>query len=181
LKTCATFRWFGTNVILMSEIEPEWTIIVEDIGPDLYRFFLGSFASHAVSDLVQETLIRLVQKHRDGNFDSSRGAIKNYAFGIAKFVRLEALKKKSSFVLVEDESKLDVPAQDHSGQKDQVAHLRWAISQLKPIEQELILMMIDEEASFETIAEQFGIPVGTVKSHIHRAKEKLRQIMEVHP
>jgi RNA polymerase sigma-70 factor (ECF subfamily) len=163
----------------MSETEPEWTAIVEDIGPDLYRFFLGSFISHTASDLVQETLIRLVQKHRDGDFDSSKGAIKNYAFGIAKFVRLEALKKKSGFDLVDDDSTLDVPVIESADPTHQVAHLRWAISQLKPVEQELISLMIDEEASFETIAEQFGMPVGTVKSHIHRAKEKLRQIMEI--
>ncbi|MDZ4662060.1 MAG: RNA polymerase sigma factor [Pseudomonadota bacterium] len=163
----------------MGEIEPGWTIVVEDVGPDLYRFFLGSFPAHAAADLVQETLIRLVQKHRDGEFDSSKGAIKNYAFGIAKFVRLEALKKKSNFDLVEDETQLDVPSVDNTNHADLVAHLRWAISQLKPIEQELILQMIDEESSFETIAEKFNMPVGTVKSHIHRAKEKLRQIMEV--
>ena len=163
----------------MGEIESEWITIVEGVGPDLYKFFLGSFASHIASDLVQETLIRLVQKYRDGSFDPSRGAVKNYAFGIAKFIRLEALKKKGSLELVDDESQLDVPAVDHSSQTDQVAHLRWAISQLKSIEQELILQMIDEESSFETIAEQFNMPIGTVKSHIHRAKEKLRQIMEV--
>jgi len=51
---CATFQPFVTNIVLMNEIEPEWTIIVNNIGPELYRFFLGLFTSQTASDLVQE-------------------------------------------------------------------------------------------------------------------------------
>ncbi len=163
----------------MNEIEPEWTMIVEDIGPSLYRFFLASFSSATSADLVQETLIRLIQKFREGEFDSEKGKIKNYAFGIARFVRLENLKKKSDFDLVDNDSQLDTQSLNNADRSHPVTHLRWAIGQLKPIEQELILQMIDQESTFEKIAKNFNMPVGTVKSHIHRAKEKLRQIMEV--
>lgn len=160
--------------------EPEWTAIIEDIGPDLYRFFLGTFIAPTASDLVQETLIRLVQKYREGYFDLSKGSLKNYAFGIAKFIRLESLKKKTNYELVDDESQLDISTLVAPDRTDPVAHLRWAIHQLKPIEQELILQMLDTEATFETMAQEFNIPLGTVKSHIHRAKEKLRQLLEAH-
>ncbi len=163
----------------MSELESNWTEIVKDVGPDLYRFFLASFTADKASDLVQETLIRLVQKQRNKEFDSEKGSLKNFAFGIAKYLRLESLKKKSDFQLVESDSDLDIPVAAANDRSDPVAHLRWAIGQLKPIEQELILQMIDEEATFEKIAIDFKMPVGTVKSHIHRAKEKLRRIMEV--
>ncbi len=115
----------------MTETEHDWTETVQRVGPDLYRFFLVSFPAHLASDLVQETLIRLVQKHRNGDFDSSKGAIKSYAFGIARYVRLEALKKKVDFDLVENDSQLEVSSADHSNHTDQVAHLRWAIGQLQ--------------------------------------------------
>jgi RNA polymerase sigma-70 factor (ECF subfamily) len=162
----------------MKITEFEWKTIVEDIGPDLYRYFLCTFSAPVASDYVQETLIRLVQKCRNDKFNSKSGTIKNYAFGIARYIRLEGIKKKVDFYLVEDESDLDVLIIDNNTGRDQVIHLRWAISQLKPIEQDLILQMIDEESTFEKIAENFKMPVGTVKSHIHRAKEKLKQIME---
>ncbi|MGZ3744597.1 MAG: RNA polymerase sigma factor [Pseudobdellovibrionaceae bacterium] len=161
----------------MKQLEPDWHQIVNDLGPCLYRYFCGIFPQSQASDLVQESLIRLVQKHRNGEFSSSRGSLKSYTFGIARYIRLEAQKDRPEFDLVEDEASLDVPGEP----KDlfETAHLRWAIRQLKPIEQEIILLMIDTESSLEEIAVGLNLPIGTVKSHVHRAKENLRQIMEV--
>jgi RNA polymerase sigma-70 factor (ECF subfamily) len=152
---------------------------VAEIAPDLYRYFLGNFAAEQASDLVQETLIRLVRKQEEAIIDSSKGSIKQYSFGIARFVRLETLKQKSPYLLVEDQSELDIVQPESEIKSNPQAHLRWAISQLKPIEQELILQMLDDECTFETISERMDMPVGTVKSHIHRAKQNLKKLMEV--
>lgn len=158
-------------------LEPEWNQIVTDMGPSLYRYFSGTFPSSIAADLVQETLIRLVQKQRAGQFDSSKGDIKSFAYGIARFVRLEAIKAQPPFDYVEDNAQLDV--MDHTNSpKDDVAHLRWAINMLKPAEQEVILMLIDFDISLEEISRELDMPLNTVKSHIHRAKEKLKEIME---
>lgn len=158
-------------------IEPEWNQIVTDVGPSLYRYFSGTFSRSIAADLVQETLIRLVQKCRAGQFDSNKGDLKAFAYGIARFVRLETIKVQPPFDYVEDNSQLDVMDQSNT-QRDDVAHLRWAINQLKPVEQEVILMMIDFDISLEEISQQLQMPLNTVKSHIHRAKEKLKEIME---
>jgi len=166
----------------MSNLEPIWHDIVNDLGPSLYRYFAASFANQIAADLVQETLIRLVHKQRGGAIHSDQGNIKAYAFGIARYVRLEALKDHPGFDLVDDEKTLHAHTTDEKADhSDPVAHLKWAIRQLKPIEQELILLMIDDEMSLEQMSMALSIPVGTVKSHIHRAKENLRKIMEVQP
>lgn len=177
----ATFYHSRANIHYMNTSDAEWSKIVNAIAPDLYRFFLGSFSNHQASDLVQETLIRLVKKCQTDEFDPTLGSIKNYSFGIAHFVRLEALKKRPDYHLVDDPKELNsFPAELHDA-NDEAAHLRWAISQLKPIEQQIILQMIDEESTFDQIASDFAMPVGTVKSHVHRAKEKLKQLMEIKP
>jgi RNA polymerase sigma-70 factor (ECF subfamily) len=161
----------------MGYADPNWQDAVNELAPSLYRYFLGSFAAAQASDLVQETLIRLVQKHRSGEFRSEQGSLKSYAFGIARFVRLEGLKDDPGFDLVEDESSLDIKGAEAPDHNDQVAHLRWAIRQLKPSEQEIILFMIDGELQIAEISQLIDMPIGTVKSHIHRAKENLREIM----
>jgi RNA polymerase sigma-70 factor (ECF subfamily) len=163
----------------MNYLEPDWQQIVRDTGPRLFRYFSGTFPAVVASDLVQETLIRLVQKQRSGEFDPQKGNLNTYAFGIARFVRLETLKDSSAFELVDDEKKLDTPTHHSANLADQVSHLRWAIKQLKPIEQEILLLMIDADSQLEEIANALSLPLGTVKSHIHRAKEQLRKIMEV--
>lgn len=163
----------------MGNSEPDWQQIVKDIGPCLYRYFCGLFPPSQASDLVQESLVRLVKKYRNGEFEPSKGTLKSYAFGIARFIRMEAAKSSPGFELVEDESDLDLQSDQQFGESDEVAHLRWAITQLKSIEQEIILLMIDADSSLDQIAKTLNMPLGTVKSHVHRAKENLRQIMEV--
>ncbi len=163
----------------MANTEPDWQQIVNDVGPCLYRYFCGVFSPTQASDLVQESLIRLVKKYRNGEFEPAKGTVKSYAFGIARFVRMEAKKDIPAFDLVDDDSALDILAEHQPDITDQVSHLRWAIARLKPIEQEIILLMIDEDSSLAQIAVILNMPVGTVKSHVHRAKENLRQIMEV--
>lgn len=161
----------------MEYFEPNWQQFVKVTGPRLYRYFLGTFSVSMASDLVQETLIRLVQKQRSGEYDSEKGDLQAYAFGIARFVRLEAIKRGTELDLVVDENILDVSVSNKFDSSDQVIYLRWAIKQLKPIEQEIILLMIDADYQLDQIAKHLNIPLGTVKSHVHRAKTQLRQIM----
>lgn len=161
-----------------NEIEPDWHKVVNEIGPKLYRYFCGVFPNNMASDLVQETLIRLVQKYKSGHINSQKGNLTSYAYGIAKYVRLEEFKKTSNFDLVNDEQELDVVDSSGVDLINQITHLRWAISQLKIVEQDILLLMIDSEISIEEIAQELDLPEGTVKSHIHRAKIKLRELME---
>ena len=63
----------------------DWEKTVADIGPRLFKYFNASFASETAADLVQETLIRLVRKQRE--FQSDKGTLIMYAFGIARRVR----------------------------------------------------------------------------------------------
>lgn len=159
--------------------DSDWQTIVNDIGPCLYRYFCGNFSHSQASDLVQESLIRLVKKHRNGEFDPAKGTIKSYAFGIARFVRMEARRYSPVIDHVEGENAVALQGEYRPDEPDQVSHLRWAISKLKPVEQEIILLIIDSDSSLDQIAAALSMPLGTVKSHVHRAKENLRHIMEV--
>ncbi len=154
-----------------------WDQAVEQIGPQLYRYFCAQFSRATASDLVQECLIRLVQKCQNEEFQSEKGSLVSYAFGIAKFIRLEANKSERKYEVVEN---IDViaGADDRQYISDEVSHLRWAISQLKSDEQEIILLMVDNDLTMLEIANLLEIPLNTIKSHIHRAKSSLRELME---
>lgn len=179
-EDAATFSAVGAKSYLMANCDPNWQQVVDELGPKLYSYFCGSFSADNASDLVQETLIRVVNKYQIGEFDSSKGNLFAFAFGIARFVRLETLKGTKKFEMLSGEGDVEIASASRiADESDPAAHLRWAIRQLNLIEQEILLRMIDEDYRLEQIAGELGIPLGTVKSHVHRAKEKIRKLMEI--
>lgn len=159
--------------------EPHWNSLVAEISPPLYRYFCALFPTAQASDLVQETLIRLIQKFRAGHYNPENGSLLAYSFGIAHFIKLENYKRNQKLELTDDDERLEQSAE--VSYADPSAHLRWAVQQLKYPEQDIILFLIDDELSLEQISGLMNIPLGTIKSHIHRAKENLKKLMEVHP
>lgn len=59
-----------------------------------------------------------------------------------------------------------------------VKHMRHLVSQLKPRYRELIEKRYFEELSYEEIADELNLPLGTVKAQLFRARDFLAQMME---
>jgi len=157
-----------------------WNQVVPEIGPRLYRYFAASFSSETASDLTQETLVRLVTKYEDNQFDPAQGSLIMFAYGIARLVRLEAWKAQPPEDTYGDPKEYDRRVVQLNGSHDsqaetQIAALRICISELNEVQQQIVLLHIDEELSLQEIGTIVGLPLNTVKSHIHRAKENLRE------
>lgn len=148
-------------------------------APRLFRYFAGRFDHATSADLVQETLMRLHQKITLDVYNPAQGDLVRYAFGIAKFVALEAAKEKRHDFILEplgpkdDIKDTHVPAQA-SG--DSASTLRNAIAMLTGQEQEVVLLLIDQDLTLQEIASILDVPLNTVKSHMHRAKQRLKVI-----
>jgi len=159
----------------------DWDAIVDEIGPKLFAYFKSRFNDSIANDLTQETLIRLVDKHQSGVFNINKGSLTMYAFGIAKYVRLEAVKSHSKHDHLEFEihhEKAECTHKEDFEEKDQLSQLRFAISKLPEPQQEIILLQIDDELGLKEIGSLMSMPTGTVKSHIHRAKQNLMNLMK---
>lgn len=157
--------------------ELDWPSVVKDIGPRLYRYFSLTCERAVAEDLVQETLIRLLQKVRDGRFDSRRGNLRMYAFGIAHFVRIEARRTPSALHLIEDVTS-DAHAPDLALAEQQTRRrLRMAIGQLNEAQQQVLSLYLDEELTLEQIGVILNLPAATVRSHLHRAKDQMKRIL----
>ena len=156
-----------------------WNQVISDIGPRLYRYFSASFSAEAASDLTQETLIRLVSRFEEGSYDPVQGTMLMYAYGIARLVRMEAWKKtlpEDSYADPKDyDFRIEASAKDVDS--DSTVRLRLALNELPEIQKQVVLLHIDEELKLGDIAQIVGLPLNTVKSHIHRAKENLKMIL----
>ena len=63
--------------------------------------------------------------------------------------------------------------------QERAAHLRAAIEVLPGTHQQVVLLRFYEGASLPEIAGALGLPLGTVKSRLHHALEKLRRMRSV--
>lgn len=72
------------------------------------------------------------------------------------------------------ESILENPQRVLEGLDDRVVT---ALQTLAPTERHCFLLRLLEEFSYKEIAEQLSLPMGTVMSHVYRARMKLRELL----
>src|SRR5215471_12170180 len=124
----------------------------------------------AAEDVTQECFLALV---RGAAFDSGRGTLRTYLFGITRnllFRRLRISQREA------DEPAETMAATDVLGElltAERSALVARAVSQLPALQREAIVLFTYEEMSLEEIAEIVGADIGTVKSRLRRARQAL--------
>ena len=157
----------------------DWDIISDELGARLYAYFKRRNANDASADLTQETLIRLFNKVQVGAFDPGHGNLSQYAFGIAAFVILEHQKTIKNIEEIDDSVQHGTDVLEHKIEKLQKQKIvRKAISELPQVQQEILALTMDNEFTLKQISEILNQPENTIKSHIHRAKENLRNQLQ---
>lgn len=151
-------------------VELDMIEAVQNLGPKLYRFFLVSFSATAAEDLVQEVFTRLM----GSKYSSDRGTLEAFAWGIAQNLKKErARSQRRDHVFVDEIPETFAPAT----QDDDAQALRKAVGLLDE-PQKTVLQMTLADLEIREIAQHLAMPEGTVKSHIHRGKENIRQTFQ---
>jgi RNA polymerase sigma-70 factor (ECF subfamily) len=113
----------------------------------------------------------------------------NWMLRIAHNVAIDHLRKsRPATVSIDDEesgravAEVLVDSRDRSPferavQRDLRADLDLALGELRPEFRRLIVMRYLEDLSYEDIADILGLPLGTVKSHLHRARAALAGLL----
>ncbi len=136
--------------------------------------------------MTQEVFSRLYQKIESNQFDTAKGSVDSFAFGIARFVAMENYQNSQIYKSTSDEfdwetmyDPSDVANIEAEFQKNQTIELFLReIKSLNPIQQDVLTLYMDDDMTLDAIAELLKLPIGTVKSHLHRAKEKLKGLLE---
>lgn len=66
---------------------------------------------------------------------------------------------------------------DRAVDADLARALEWALARIRPEYRRLVVLRYQEDLSYEEIAQTVDVPLGTVKSHLHRARQELAQIL----
>jgi len=157
--------------------EINWWAVTQKLGPQLFRFFRCRFGTVDAEELVQEVFLRLVDKVESNSFFASKGSPEALAWGIALNVQREHRRYLAKNAVPPDQPSIDTisdPIQfDHSAQQEIAALLRSVRILTEP--QRTIMGMVLADLSLDEISAAFAMPAGTIKSHVHRAKEEIRK------
>jgi RNA polymerase sigma-70 factor (ECF subfamily) len=134
-------------------------------------------------DLAQDAFVRAWRKL--ATYDSDR-PFRSWMFKIAHNLAIDELRRRRPETVpieepesegldllgrLEDQTALD-PAESLDTARA-LQHLEQALGQLRPAYREVILLRFREGLAYEEIAEIMDLPLGTVKTHIFRARKEL--------
>ena len=139
----------------------------------------------AAQDLAQEAFLKAYVKIQDFRGDSQFYTwLYAIARNLARIQRRSAARRGRTVSLDAE----DGPAAfDPAGGEDPVRRamsrdserlVQEALQELEPEARWIVILRDVEGRDYEEVAEAAGIPVGTVKSRLHRARMQLRQLLD---
>ena len=150
-------------------------------GPRIKSMMLKLGSSDAVAeDLVQETFVSVWRKA--AMYSQQRGAASTWIFTIARNLRIDQLRRQSNKPY-EDLDDLDMASDAPMGsslveQNQIIDRVTKALKSLPVEQQEVVRLSFIHDMPHAQIAETVGIPLGTVKSRLRLAYERLRPMLE---
>jgi RNA polymerase sigma-70 factor (ECF subfamily) len=137
--------------------------------------------SAEADDLVQETYLRALRSWE--SFELREFGIKPWLLRILHNLHIaRATREKRQPKAIEDEQLQAVPESDTldppGGAWEANEDLAHALQQLTPELRTVLTLWAVDELSYKEIADVVGVPIGTVMSRLHRARQKLREILE---
>ena len=118
-------------------------------------------------------------------FDAERGVVLAWLMMITRSRALDHLRRRDMAESHPEPHTLH--PERHVGENDPLdgllelesnSRLRTALEKLAPLQRQMLALSFFRDLSHQEIAGQTGMPLGTVKSHIRRALEKLKPFLE---
>lgn len=151
--------------------------LFDHFAPRVKSYLLRLGASPAqAEDLAQEAMLILWRKA--ALFDPSRASASTWIFTIARNLRIDAIRRErrpqfdaNDPGLVPDE---DIAPDAQMTRDDNDARLRNVLTQLSPDQAQVVQMSFYADKPHSQIAQELGLPLGTVKSRLRLAMGKIR-------
>jgi RNA polymerase sigma-70 factor, ECF subfamily len=123
-------------------------------------------------DVAQECFLALIRDPQ--RYDPKRGTLKVFLFGIARNLALKQYRDQREESVEDFGNSFSFDPQRNLELSTAVAS---AIATLSPLQQEVLILFEYEGATLEEIALIVGADIGTVKSRLHRGRERLRKLL----
>ena len=154
--------------------------LYERHGRALLRFSAAMCRSRQVAeDLVHDTFVALLRE--PFSFDPALGPVNGYLCGVLRHRVSRHYRQQKRWVTLDgsDEANEPMAPQESSSPADEIARseitaaFRRAMLELPLQHREIIALCDLEELPYATVATILQVPVGTVRSRLHRARALL--------
>jgi len=140
----------------------------------VYRFARAMTGSSAVAeDIVQEVFLALMRDLE--RYDAARAGLRTYLFGIARNLaryKARSMRRLISLDQVEEVSEFEDPAETLSASQEN-RRLRRCLAGLPARYREVIILCDLQELDYAATAAVLSVPIGTVRSRLHRGRHML--------
>lgn len=157
--------------------------LFDHFGPRVKFFLMRQGCSDGeADDLVQDVMLTVWRKARQ--FDPQKAAASTWIFTIARNRFIDV--KRRARVMVdfdtcpEAEQADETTAEDNMRQTELSSDVAAALAELPDAQAEVIRLSFIDGKSHSEIAEELGVPLGTVKSRIRLAFGRLKEVLEAH-
>jgi len=154
------------------------TVFDRHAGP-IHRYLARRLGAQAADDLLGETFLVAFRKRHD--YDGTRGDARPWLYGIATHLIAQHRRDEVRAARLVRAVPEDGAALCHAEQvaADVTAAalrdtLDAALALLAGGDRDVLLLVAQEELTYDEVAVALDIPVGTVRSRLHRARQTLR-------
>jgi RNA polymerase sigma factor (sigma-70 family) len=160
-----------------------FNILFEHFAPRIKGFLLKTgCAAEEAEEIAQGTMVAVWRKA--SQFDPATAGAAAWIFTIARNLRIDAARRATRDGRLEHEVERDYePAVAESpemifSRAESASRVTAAIDRLSTEQSTVILLSFMEERPHSEIADLLGIPLGTVKSRIRLAMNRLRELLD---
>jgi len=151
--------------------------LIERWGEPIWRYVRRLTGSNdAADDVAQNVWLRVlrgIHKLRDGS------RLRAWLFGIARRTLMDRLREQYAAPDVRAIDDVDLPAVDTTEDMEtDLTAVERELARLPVVEREVLTLFYLRELSLDEVADVLGVPVGTVKSRLFRARRILRREVE---
>ena len=170
-------------VIESSWREPErFAVLFDRHAPHIHRYLARRAGREVADDLVAETFLTAFAK-RD-RYDLGYSDARPWLYGIATNLVGQHRRDEARQYRIRQAAPAEPAVPGHA---DRVAAdvtaqavrapLAAALAVLPDGDRDVLLLIAWEELTYQEVSRALGIPVGTVRSRLHRARARLRQLL----
>ncbi|QIJ66825.1 sigma-70 family RNA polymerase sigma factor [Streptomyces sp. JB150] len=172
------------SIIERSLETPEaFAAIFDRHADDIHRYIARRLGSDTADDLTAETFVIAFQRRR--RYDPAHGHARPWLYGIATNLvgrhrrdearRLKALSRLASLAPGEEHGRPEDGITGRLGGAVADGALAAALAALPARYRDVLLVIAWGQLDYAEAARALGLPVGTVRSRLHRARTRLRR------